>query len=87
MAESAIEFASESGAGKEPRGFADTGFMTQAQELERQYRKGLITGEEYDAALLALATPEERKQAEARVDAAMEAKTLTHPAGKPAAIL
>ena len=49
-------------------------FMTQAQELERQYRKGLITGDEYDAALLALATPEERAQAEAKVDAAMDAK-------------
>ena len=49
-------------------------FMTQAQELERQYRKGLITGEEYDAALLALATPEEKAEAEARIDAATEAK-------------
>jgi len=54
--------------------------MTQAQELERQYRKGLITGDEYDAALLALApgrgsaTPEEKAEAEARIDAATEAK-------------
>jgi hypothetical protein len=48
--------------------------MTQAQELERQYRKGLITGDEYDAALLALAKPEEKAEAEARIDAATEAK-------------
>jgi hypothetical protein len=47
---------------------------TQAQELERQWRKGLITDDEYDAALLDLVTPEERAQAEAKVDAAMEAK-------------
>lgn len=32
----------------------------QAQELGRQFRKGLITEDQYDAALLALVTPEER---------------------------
>ena len=42
--------------------------------LERQFRKGLITEDQYDAALLALVTPEERAAAEARVDAATEAK-------------
>jgi hypothetical protein len=47
---------------------------SQAQELERQFRKGLITEDQYDAALLALVTPEERAAAEARVDAATEAK-------------
>ena len=52
-------------------------FMTAQAELERlelQFRKGLITGDEYDAALLALVTPEQRASAEARVDAATEAK-------------
>jgi len=47
---------------------------SQAQELERQFRKGLITEDQYDAALLALVTPEERAAAEARVDAADAAK-------------
>jgi hypothetical protein len=47
---------------------------TQVAELDRQFRKGLITEDEYDRALLALVTPEERASAEARVDAAMEAK-------------
>jgi hypothetical protein len=46
----------------------------QLERLERQFRKGLITGDEYDAALLALVTPEQRAEAEARVDAATEAK-------------
>ena len=51
-------------------------FMKQAQleRLERQFRKGLITADEYDAALLSLVTPEQRAEAEARVDAAMDAK-------------
>jgi hypothetical protein len=48
--------------------------QAELERLERQFRKGLITGEEYDAALLALVTPEQRAEAEASVDAAMEAK-------------
>ena len=47
---------------------------TQVAELDRQFRKGLITEEEYAAALLALVTPAERAKAEARVDAADAAK-------------
>ena len=50
--------------------------QAELDRLERQLRKGLITGDEYDAAFLALVTPEQRAEAEARVDAAMEA-TLT----------
>jgi hypothetical protein len=48
--------------------------QAELERLERQFRKGLITGDEYDAALLALVTPEQRAEAEARVDAATEAK-------------
>jgi len=46
----------------------------QLERLERQFRKGLITADEYDAALLSLVTPEQRAEAEAKVDAAMDAK-------------
>ena len=43
-------------------------------ELERRFRKGLITEDEYDSALLALVTPAERAAAEAKVDAEDAAK-------------
>ena len=48
--------------------------QAELERLERQFRRGLITADEYDAALLALVTPEQRAAAEARVDAATEAK-------------
>jgi hypothetical protein len=48
--------------------------QAELDRLERQFRKGLITADEYDAALLSLVTPEQRAEAEAKVDAAMDAK-------------